>query len=196
MKKKLITIILVLVCVLSCTFALAACNDDGDKENIKDGKIHTYRENGVEYEFRYSGVNISGPYGHINDRGIVIKGIKPDAGVTKISIPSKIGGEAVKIINNEGVAAIGIKSVMVPDSVTVILSGFNDWSALESIDLSYNLKYIDLDVCVNTNIKNLTIPDSVLHLADCAFRGCNALESVSAPAEMFGSFLDLSKISR
>ena len=105
---------------------------------------------------------------------------------------SEIGGEAVKIINDEISAAKSIESVTVPDSVTVILSGFNNWSALESIELSHNLKYIDYDVCVNTKIKSLTIPDGVIYLADSAFRGNSSLESVSAPAEMLWSFLKFS----
>lgn len=194
MKKKFITILMALVCALCCAFALAACNGNGGKENIKDGEIHTYRENGVTYEFRYSGVSIAvGGKGDIDDRGMVIKGIKPDAGVTEITIPSEIGGEAVKIINDEGAAAQSIKTVKVPDSVTVILSGFNDWSALESIELSHDLKYIDFEVCVNTNIKSLIIPDSVMYLANSAFRGSNALKSVSAPAELFWSFLQFSQ---
>ncbi len=194
MKKKLITITMAIVCVLCCMFAFLACGENGGKEDLKDGNIHTYRENGVEYEFLYSGVNISvASQGSINDKGMVIKGITPDAGVTEISIPSEIGGEAVKIINDEGFAAKSIESVTVPDSVTVILSGFNGWSALESIELSHNLKYIDYEVCVNTTIKNLTIPDSVIYLADSAFRGSRALESVSAPAEMFWSFLKFSQ---
>ncbi|MDE7107961.1 MAG: leucine-rich repeat domain-containing protein, partial [Clostridiales bacterium] len=70
---------------------------------------------------------------------------------------------------------------------------FNGWSALESIELSHNLKYIDYEVCVNTKIKSLTIPDSVMYLADSAFRGSRALESVSAPAEMLWSFLKFSQ---
>lgn len=194
MKKKFITILMALVCALCCAFALAACNGNGGKENIKDGEIHTYRENGVTYEFRYSGVSIAvGGKGDIDDRGMVIKGIKPDAGVTEIIIPLEIGGEAVKIINDEGAAAQSIKTVKVPDSVTVILSGFNDWSALESIELSHDLKYIDFEVCVNTNIKSLIIPDSVMYLANSAFRGSNALKSVSAPAELFWSFLQFSQ---
>ncbi len=194
MKKKFITILTALVCLSCCAFALAACNGNGGKENIKDGNIHTYRENGVTYEFCYSGVSISvGSKGDIDDRGMVIKGIKPDAGVTEISIPSEIGGEAVKIINDEGVAAKSIEAVTVPNSVTVILSGFNDWSALESIELSRNLKYIDFEVCVNTNLKSLIIPDSVIYLADSAFRGSSALKSVSAPAELFWSFLKFSQ---
>lgn len=193
MKKKPFTIITALVCVLCCTLALAACVGSGGKEDLKDGDVHTYRENGVEYEIRYSGVSIAvGGKGDINDKGIVIKGIKPDAGVTEISIPSEIGGEAVKIINDEISAAKSIESVTVPDSVTVILSGFNNWSALESIELSHNLKYIDYDVCVNTKIKSLTIPDGVIYLADSAFRGNSSLESVSAPAEMLWSFLKFS----
>lgn len=194
MKKKFITILMALVCALCCAFALAACNGNGGKENIKDGEIHTYRENGVTYEFRYSGVSIAvGGKGDIDDRGMVIKGIKPDAGVTEIIIPSEIGGEAVKIINDEGAAAQSIKTVKVPDSVTVILSGFNDWSALGSIELSHDLKYIDFEVCVNTNIKSLIIPDSVMYLANSAFRGSSALKSVSAPAELFWSFLQFSQ---
>lgn len=194
MKKKFITILMALVCALCCAFALAACNGNGGKENIKDGEIHTYRENGVTYEFRYSGVSIAvGGKGDIDDRGMVIKGIKPDAGVTEITIPSEIGGEAVKIINDEGAAAQSIKTVKVPDSVTVILSGFNDWRALESIELSHDLKYIDFEVCVNTNIKSLIIPDSVMYLANSAFRGSIALKSVSAPAELFWSFLQFSQ---
>ena len=43
--------------------------------------------------------------------------------------------------------------------------------------------------------KNLTIPDSVIYLADSAFRGNSALESVSAPAELFWSFLKFSQVT-
>ncbi len=197
MNKKIISLLTATACALSASVGLCACGGNGGKEDIKDGEIHTYRENGVAYEFCYSGVDISvGSQAAINDKGMVIKGIKPDAGVTEISIPSEIGGEVVKIINDEGVAAKDIKAVTVPDSVTVILNGFNGWSALESIELSHKLKYIDFEVCVNTKIKSLTIPDSVIYLADSAFRGSNALENVSAPAEMFWSFLKFSQAAQ
>lgn len=196
MNKKFFSVLTAAVFAFCASATLCACGGNGGKEDIKDGELHAYRENGVEYEFRYSGVSISvGSVGDIDDQGMVIKGIKPDAGVTEISIPSEIGGEAVKIINDEGAAAKSIETVTVPDSVTVILSGFNGWSALESIELSSNLKYIDYEVCVDTKIKDLIIPDSVIYLADSAFGGNSALESVSAPAEMFWSFLKFSQVA-
>ena len=72
---------------------------------------------------------------------------------------------------------IGLKSIDIPNSVTV-LAGFTDCTGLKSIDIPNNVTILaGFDGC--TGLKSIDIPSSVTKI--CGFRGCKGLTSVTIP---------------
>ncbi|SFB88140.1 leucine-rich repeat protein [Ruminococcus albus] len=103
----------------------------------------------------------------------------------EIEIPGEINGAVVTSIGEDAFDYYNpyIKSIVIPDSVTVIKEGaFDCLFELESITLPKNLKYIDdraFEQC--RKIKNIVIPDGVKTIGYYAFSGCESIESLVIP---------------
>ncbi|MBE6586397.1 MAG: hypothetical protein E7645_07785 [Ruminococcaceae bacterium] len=76
-----------------------------------------------------------------------------------------------------------LKSVTIPDSVTVIAGkAFENCTALEEVRFSSNLKEIAGRAFYNcTSLTSVNLPDSLTYIGENAFGGCTSLSSLSLP---------------
>ena len=102
---------------------------------------------------------------------------------TVVEIPDEIDGVAVTSIGEHAFSNPYIKSIDVPDSVTVIESGaFMACWDLESISLPKNLEYIGRSAfCDCRTLKSIVIPDGVKTIGSFAFCECSGIESIVIP---------------
>lgn len=76
---------------------------------------------------------------------------------------------------------VGLRSIVIPDSVTVIENGaFEECVGLESVVLSQEITSIRSEVFLNCNsLKSIVIPDSVTTIENRAFEGCGSLTNLT-----------------
>lgn len=118
-----------------------------------------------------------------------------------------------ELIINNGVAEIGdncfhgstldgeqkLKSVTIPGSVKTIGSNaFSLWKSLDNITLSNGVETIGVDAFALTNIKKLTIPDSVQNLSQLSIRSLESIDLgdgiTTLGPSLFSSCFNLSEI--
>ena len=110
-----------------------------------------------------------------------------DESVTEAVIPDTIGGVPVVEV---GVRAFGscinLRSVELPDSVTVIESfAFDNCINLNSVKMPKNLENIESWAfwgCDNLN--SIEIPDKTRKIGEEAFQNCAGLDSIEIPASV------------
>jgi len=104
-----------------------------------------------------------------------------------IVIASKHNGRPVKQIAKDGFTNTDIESIVMPDSITVIVDGdgalergaFSDCNNLKSVVLSKNITSIGIFAFAHCeSLANITVSNSVKNIGDLAFTGCSNLESV------------------
>ena len=116
---------------------------------------------------------------------------------TELTIPSTLDGYKVTSIGDRAFClCTSLTSITIPSSVTSIgESAFFDCSNLKSITVDSNNKYYDSRDNCNAIIETSTntllfgcnktiIPDSVTHIGDSAFYGCNRLTSITIPSSV------------
>ena len=103
----------------------------------------------------------------------------------------KYTGDKTDIVIPEGIKAIGcpafsdssVKSVKLPDSVTIIDAGaFMRCKNLTTINIPERVTFIGhraFSKC--SSLTNITIPDSVTTILDHAFEGCSSLTNITIP---------------
>ena len=81
--------------------------------------------------------------------------------------------------------ARNIKSIIIPDSVTVICSGAFNNCGLTSVNLNANIKTIGFyEFGGNSDLKNIKLPASVESIDNDAFFKCSSLESLVCEKEV------------
>jgi hypothetical protein len=111
-----------------------------------------------------------------------------------VTIPSQLGGYAVKKVGYGGSSLLGIfgsgnrttTSVVIPSTVTSIASwAFTYCTALTSVTLPNSLTRIEgsaFSFC--TALTNITIPSSVTSIEGWVFEGCTALANITIPSSV------------
>ena len=83
-----------------------------------------------------------------------------------------------------GVKDKGIKSVVIPDSVTSIGAGAFSRCPLTSVTIGNGVTSIGKNAFYGcSSLTSVTIPDSVTSIGESAFRGCKNLSSLTIPAK-------------
>ena len=113
--------------------------------------------------------------GNCTDEHIVIPSYSPQ------------GEKVVQIKAYAFMACRGVKSIQIPETVTVIGEGaFQDCENLENVNLPSGITTIDaftFDGC--KNLKEITIPAGVTDIGMEAFADCRACESIVIPASVY-----------
>lgn len=98
-----------------------------------------------------------------------------------------------RVIISEGITTLGhslftkcsaLKFVSIPSSVTSFGDSiFNECSVLETVEFGENIQIEKLSMTFNycSELKNVTIPESVKIIEQYAFRGCTNLKSINIP---------------
>lgn len=151
-KYKLLSVILSLTISAACfaSFNFSACADE-----VSDGFIYRIEEN----------------------KAILCGLDKSVSG--DVTVPDKLGGYDVVMIDRAFKNKTGIGSVFLPDTVTVITTDSFFNCSLRSIRLPNNLLRIGeaaFYACVN--LVSVEMPDSLTNLGKYAFSWCESLERV------------------
>lgn len=158
MKRKLLVILLAIVCIGCLTFGLTACKNRGDKQELKptEGLVFTLNED----EASYSVIGI----GTANDTDIVIPAIYDNFPVTEI------GKGAFMMCES-------LESIVIPDSVTSIGFGaFSHCLELTSVTIGNSVTSIESGAFSECRgLTNIVIPDSVTEIGKNAFYYCDEM---------------------
>ncbi len=110
-------------------------------------------------------------------------------GAADIVIPATYGGLPVRAIGEEAfsealdAARVGLCSVVIPDSVTVIGKGaFRDCTSLTDVSLGQGVTRIeDSTFFYCTSLAGITLPAGVTQIGNFALAGCTGLKSIQIP---------------
>ena len=152
MKKKLFTLVLTLLVVITCTLGLTACGGNEPTEGLE----YTLSDDGTYY--------ICSGIGTATEKDIVI--------------PSTYNGKPVASIGERAFYSYRkLKSIVIPDSVTSIGErAFYGRSHLKSVTMGNGVTSIGEHAFYNcSNLKSITISDSLISIGDWAFRYCSSL---------------------
>ena len=157
MKKRVLSLLLVLMMIVSLVPAMALAEDD----------IVAYAVTGGNIYFNKSTGEITGC----------------DSEVTEANIPSEIDSVAVTSIGYKAFGdCTGLTSITIPNSVTYISGGFGGCTGLTSITIPNSvtvITYFAFSGC--TGLTSVKIPDSVTSISECAFGSCTGLTSITIP---------------
>lgn len=105
-----------------------------------------------------------------------------DAGPKDVTIPEEINGKPVTAIGFDFGAwkgafeGMGLTSVYIPDTVTLIDQGAFWNNNLTTVTLSYNVKEVGFNAFNNNNIDTLVVPGTVREMGQYAFANNNMTE--------------------
>ena len=169
--KKVTCGIISLVMALTCLAACGGNGDSNDNSNNSNNSIFGAKDNNpapnipeapvADFEYAYDA----------ETQGIKIT--KYIGTPVKVRIPDKIEGEPVTRIGRSAFAEIGIMSVYIPNTVTMI-----DDKAFY--------------ICANLTT-SIVIPDGVTKIGESAFGGCSGLTSIVIPDSVtigYGAFFN------
>lgn len=179
MKKRILSLMLVLLMVVTLVPTAALADSDTVKYAVEGGNIHFDKSTGT----------VTGS----------------SSSITKAVIPAEIDGVAVTSIGDYAFSnSMGLTSVTIPDSVTSIGCGaFNGCERLTSIEIPNSVTNIGNKAFIGcegltsivipnsvtwigysafsccTGLMSITIPNSVTHIGTYVFSGCTSLTSVT-----------------
>ena len=174
MKTKLISIILTFILCLTLISALAACNDNGEKDTATgtEKESSTREEETLPPPMEEADADDLS-YVQIGDDAYSVLGLFSEVGAKKIIIPAEYNGLPVTAIS-EGAfqSSDALESIVIPDSVTHIGTyAFDGCTNLSSIDISKNLSYIgsyafdgcdSIPLTTYENINNIIINNAII----------------------------------
>ena len=165
MKKKLLTILLIVLAISTCFFTLTAC------EKTSKGLTFEVSTNGTGYAV--------GGRGECFDKKIVIPSTYKDKPVVEIKNRAFSNDMLEEIIIPNSVTSIGEKAFVYCSSLTSIIVNENN-NYYKSID--GNLYSKDgttlIQYAIGRTQTSFTIPNSVTSIGSDAFYGCSSLTSV------------------
>ena len=188
MKKRILSLLLVLMMVVSLVPTAALAEETADMTYEVTGGL-LYLKQYTKQTSRFEGWVV----------------IDCDPGVTAANIPSNINGIDVVAIGGfngcknlasvtipDSVTSIGsyafsgctsLTDITIPDSVIEIwYNAFDNCSSLESITIPNSVTSIDRYVFYGcTSLESVTIPNSVTSIGDAAFYGCTSLANIEIP---------------
>ena len=149
----------VIVCLFACAMLPAASADDS--QELTD-------ENGYTYCLSKS------------EKAIVVTGYTGTD--TVLTLPHKIDGKPVTIISGfRADNAAEIQKVIIPNSVRIIKSSFNNFTSLEELNLPDSLFAICRETFIGcTSLRKVRLPLG-LHVMDWCFRDCPDLRFEAYP---------------
>ena len=169
-KSIFVFILLVAILLLFPTFVQAADNDK---------KTYKQTVSGVEINFTYK----------LNDSNEVVDLVctNPDKIKGEFKIPSEIDGNKVTEIGFGAFKnATGMTSVTIPKSLkSVATSGggnnavFNGCTNLKDVTLEEGLTIVPDELLRGLPIEEITIPNTVKEIGDCAFADCTSLKKIN-----------------
>ena len=114
--------------------------------------------------------------------------IKASTATGAVTIPSVLGGYAVKKVGNDAYFVFGegnssVTSITIPNSVTSIgVAAFYSCTSLTSIIIPNSITSIGVSAFVDcTSLASITIPNSVTRIGNNTFYGCTSLASITIP---------------
>ena len=115
--------------------------------------------------------------------------IKASTATGAVTIPSVLGGYAVKKVGNDdayfvfGEGNNSVTSITIPNSVTSIgVAAFYSCTSLTSIIIPNSITSIGVSAFVDcTSLASITIPNSVTRIGNNTFFGCTSLASITIP---------------
>ena len=164
MKRKILSLIVISICLFSLTFTLFACKNEED--TVSSGLSYTLiNEN--------SGYEVSG-IGECTDENIVI----PE---TYQGLP------VVRIGDKAFYDNYLIKTIKIPESVRSIgENAFAFCFNLFSVDLHENIYEIkDETFYCCTSLTQITLPKRLSRIGDFAFGGCEKISSLTMPSNVY-----------
>ncbi len=162
MKKKIITVLLFLGCVIAGSVGLTACNFIGGTSDGKPTEGLKYTVNSDDESYSVTGIGT--------------------ATETDIVIASEFNGKPVTSISSCAFyGCSSLTSVTIPDSVTEISSGaFYGCTGLTSITIPDSVTSIGnsaFNSC--SSLTSITIGNSVTSIGGYAFEDCTGLTSIT-----------------
>ena len=131
------------------------------------------------YDFEVDGIR----YAHIDDNSVEVAGYNSSVLPVDLVVPSTVEGKTVTGIRHLGFDGAKIRSVVLPETVTVIdRYGFSYCKELETFTSLGGLTYIDTYAFQSCfKLKELNLPDSLENIGSSAFNGCKSLSSIKFP---------------
>ncbi len=153
--KKIITIILSILLILTLCFSLCACGQSASP--IED----------FEYEFTDGTVTITSYIG----------------ADLEIVIPDKIEERPVTVIGEKAFQEYDMTSIIIPNTLTLIEErAFDDCKQLEKIDIPDSVTEISsYAFCGCENLKEVNLGSELKTIGQGAFVSCNSLKSIKIP---------------
>ena len=163
MKKRILSLLLVLLMVVSLVPTAALAEETADMTYEVTGGL-LYLKQYTKQTSRFEGWVV----------------IDCDAGVTAANIPSNVNGIDVVAIGGFS-GCKNLVSVTIPDSVTSIGSyAFSGCTSLTDITIPDSVTEIWDNTFYNcASLASITIPNSVTNIGHAAFYGCTSLTSIN-----------------
>lgn len=170
-KKLLLPVVMVLVAVFVCLFALPS---EADAITIKitvvDNLSNGIYDDGVYSDGRYT-ISIQDGKTTILSCNIVTDGV--------YTIPDTLGGHPVTAIEEESFGGCNAKTIVIPDTITNIPDfAFTGCGATEIILPDTIKRSGEASFANCKSLTKITIPDSVTTLGWTGFEGCTNLKTV------------------
>ncbi len=201
MKRKLVTLLLVLGCTLGLGTAVACNKGSTSDTTTSSSSSSSSIQQGVralEYTLSTDGTYyVVKGMGNVSDTDIVIPSTYKDLPVKEIgerAFTSKVGRTLTSVTIEEGITTVGtsafdgcelLKTVSLPASVTTLKNNvFSGCYLLESVTFGQNGKLTDIGDAAFASCKSLTsiaLPSGVESIGRQAFSKCESLTGILLP---------------
>ncbi|MDE6850724.1 MAG: leucine-rich repeat domain-containing protein, partial [Clostridia bacterium] len=181
MKKKILICALLSAAAVSAT-AFAGCNLFGggggdDKTVYQDNMRFELKEDGTYELERYE-------YAYLEDRedrdGNFVPGYSGDG--ETVNVPETVNGKAVTSVAGYAFCGTGVKSVTLPDAISVLPDRiFESCSLLTTVNYSTVTSVGELAFYECVKLTGIEFKSGLTEIGDRAFGGCAALATVTLP---------------
>ena len=182
MKKKILICALISATALSAA-TFAGCglfgggnNDDGTSFR-QDNMRFELKDDGTyelsDYEYADLDDRVDDDYGHI-------EGYKGEG--ETVTVPDTVNGKPVTSVRHLAFCRTGVKTVTLPDAVTVLPDRIFDGCALlEAVNFSTVTSVGDMAFYDCVNLKSIVFESGLTEIGERAFANCTSLTTVTLP---------------